>query len=458
MNTGIWWTVELQKKLMIDFQKKDEKESVLCFCERWGKENNRGAESCRNKLRSLLKGGRITDNIPAQKPEKQEKQEKTSYEQTDKYIHIVCASTRMRSVDDVIEEFKVDMNMWRVDKFKIHPSEGYRKDRKVEWKVVDGKVIHGDVNDTGKMLVVPLYSFEVSFIRKTEEVRARAAALDIIADAKNYAPRYPKIKYEKQKHGVMYEISTPDLHFGRLTWEEETGEDYDIKIAAKMVHSVLDKLLTYAKLFPIERILLPIGNDFFNVNSKGNITVNGTIQQEDTRWQKTFRAGWHLIAEMIEKCSSIANVDVLVVKGNHDEERTFYMGEVLDAWFGKNPNVSVDNRARGRKYYQYGKNLLGFVHGCDIKIDALVSLMPLEVPDMWSKSMFREWHIGHVHHTYKLNNDAMESLGVVVRSLRSLVPADAWTFDHGFVGALRAAESFVWDAENGLVAQFTAMP
>jgi len=77
---------------------------------------------------------------------------------------------------------------------------------------------------------------------------------------------------------------------------------------------------------------------------------------------------------------------------------------------------------------------------------------------MWSKSMFREWHIGHVHHTYKLNNDAMESLGVVVRSLRSLVPADAWTFDHGFVGALRAAESFVWDAENGLVAQFTAMP
>jgi hypothetical protein len=256
----------------------------------------------------------------------------------------------------------------------------------------------------------------------------------------------------------MYEISMPDIHFGRLTWAEESGADYDIKIAHRVVNNVLDKLLAYSKLFNVEKILLPIGNDLFNVNSKSNATVNGTVQQEDTRWQKTFRAGWTLLVEMIEKCAEIAPVEVLVIKGNHDEERTFYLGEVLGAWFVKNPNVSIDNKARGRKYYLFGKNLIGFTHGSDVKIDKLEQIMPLEEPELWAKSKFREWHIGHVHHTYSLNNESMENLGIVVRSMRSLVPADAWTFDHGFVGSLRAAESFAWDPEQGLIAQFTAIP
>jgi hypothetical protein len=319
-------------------------------------------------------------------------------------------------------------------------------------------VLSGDVSDSGKMLVVPLYHIEVRLVRKTNEIRARLFIDKLLEDAKSYVPKYPKIKYEKSKNGTMYEISMPDIHFGRLTWAEESGEDYDIKIASKMVHEVLDKLLNYAKLFRIEKILLPIGSDLFNVNSKTNATVNGTLQQEDTRWQKTFRAGCNMVIQMIEKCTEIAPVEVLMVKGNHDEERVFYLGEVMGAWFSKNPNVSIDNKARGRKYYLFGKNLIGFTHGSDIKMETLEQIMPLEEPILWSKSKFREWHIGHVHHLFKLNNDTMENIGIVVRSLRSLVSADAWTFDHGFVGSLRAAESFVWDAEDGLIAQFTASP
>jgi hypothetical protein len=45
-----------------------------------------------------------------------------------------------------------------------------------------------------------------------------------------------------------------------------------------------------------------------------------------------------------------------------------------------------------------------------------------------------------------------------VRTLRSLVAADAWTFDRGFIGSMRAAQSFLWDAEKGQIGQFTATP
>jgi hypothetical protein len=454
MNTSHYWTAQEQRDLLRDFMNRKEGESKQDFSRRWAKikGDEFSTDGVRAKLVSLLRGDPIKENTPP------EPKEESSYEQGDDFINIICASRRMRSKEDVIKEFNIDLNVWSVEKYKVKTSEGYRKDRSVEWHVKDGTVLQGDVSDSGKMLVVPLYHIEVRLVRKTDEIRARAVSSNIIEDAKNYAPVYPRIKYLKQKHAAMYEISMPDLHFGRLCWGEETGIDYDIKIAASMVHGVLDKLLTYARLFQIEKILLPVGNDMFNVNSKTNLTVNGTAQQEDTRFQKTFRAGWHLVVNMIEKCSEIAPVEVVVIKGNHDEERIFYLGEVLAAWFDKNPNVGIDNKAIGRKYYLYGKNLIGFAHGSDVKPEKLEGLMPLEEPDKWAASKFREWHTGHVHHLYKLNNDAEENLGIVVRSLRSLVPADAWTFDHGFVGALRAAESFVWDKENGLVAQFTATP
>jgi hypothetical protein len=81
-------------------------------------------------------------------------------------------------------------------------------------------------------------------------------------------------------------------------------------------------------------------------------------------------------------------------------------------------------------------------------------LMPVEVPELWAQSTYREIHCGDKHHKY----DAKEQAGVVVRILRSLAAADAWTYQRGFVGSMRAAEGFLWDKKLGLKAQFTATP
>ena len=372
-------------------------------------------------------------------------------------VHVVEVSRMPKSLEAIIKERNINMDEWEVAKYKVKSSEGYRKDRKVSWQVVDGKVIEGAVEDSGKMLIVPLYSTEALFVKKLKIVEARLAVEEMLADAREHAPEYKQLSYPEYPAGMLYEVCIPDIHFGRLTWAEESGDDYDVKIARKMATAVLEKLLAYSKNYPVERILLPIGNDFFNVNSKLNTTVKGTPQQEDTRWAKTFRLGRKLAVEMIDQCSAIAPVDVMMIAGNHDTEKLFYMGDALECWYNNNPNVKVNNFAKTRKYYSYGKVLLGLTHG-DIKIDKLVSIMPLEEPHLWGQSKFREWHVGHVHHLYRLNNDAEEMVGVVVRSLRSLVPADAWTFDHGLVGAVKAAESFLWDKEQGLIAQFTALP
>lgn len=380
----------------------------------------------------------------------------TTYEEDDNYLHIVTSSRRIRSIKDIVAEFNVDTDIWEVEKFICKSYEGYRKDRSVEWHVKKGSVERGDVSDSGKMLVVPLYNVEVRFIKRKSIAEAKSIMDDLITDARKHAPKYQKIEYPAND-GLVYELDMQDIHFGRLTWGEESGEDYDIKIARKAIENTLIKLLAFVTNQSIGRIVIPLGNDFFNVDNKANTTTKGTPQQEDTRFQKTFRTGREICTWMIDTCSQIAPVDVLVIPGNHDETRAFFLGEALECWYHDNPNVKIDNRAVKQKYYSFGQCLIGFAHGADEKLSGLPLLMALDQPELWAKSKYREWHTGDKHHKADFIPKADESRGLVVRILRSLAVADAWTFNNGY-RSLRASEGFLWHPEDGLIAQYTAMP
>jgi hypothetical protein len=410
-----------------------------------GKEMDMLGEKCRGHWR-LHKDRIKNENFDAS----------SKVEYGDDSIYVVRASPRIMSQEELMEAYKIDPRKWRAEKYIIRTSEAYRKDRQVSWHVLNGEVVQGDVEDTGKMIVVPLYHMELRLVRKEKEIKAYDAIETMIQDAREFIPKYPPLKYGRHDDPMLCEIAMPDIHFGRLTWHEESGDDFDIKIARQVVETSMQKLLRYSQSFGVERILLPIGNDFFNVNSKDNTTVRGTLQQEDTRWQKTFRAGRILATEMIDACTAIAPTDVLFVPGNHDEEKIFYLGDALECWYRNNSNVSIDNLARSRKYYAYGKVLLGFTHGDAETMKKLPNLMQFEEPKLWGNSIYREWHTGHWHHKTDFVMEVEEQIGIVVRILRSLVPVDAWTFSKGLVGSQRAAEAFLWHPENGLVAQFTS--
>jgi hypothetical protein len=217
--------------------------------------------------------------------------------------------------------------------------------------------------------------------RKVNEVNAREAIDAMIRDARKYAPKYTKIRYPKDRDGLLYEVDMPDLHFGKLAWAEESGQDYDIQIAEKAARAAFAGLLGFVVHQPISKILLPLGNDFFNVNGAGEQTVNGTKQVEDTRWQKTFRKGRQLLVELIDMCAQVAPVDVLIIPGNHDRERMFYAGDALECWYHKSPDVSIDNGANMRKYYPFGRNLIGFTHGSEERLVRRLLMLFQQTPN-----------------------------------------------------------------------------
>lgn len=375
--------------------------------------------------------------------------------------YVISSEERITSVDQLWKYLDFDPKEWQIDRFQqdAGSSEGYRKDRTVEWEVTDGKVTHGSVSDSGKMLVVPLHSFKIRvwLSRKTEEIRNDLVVKEFTVQALKFSPKYQKIKYTKSKSPHFFELGLPDLQLGRLVMASEAGEDVNPDLQIAKADAVIDTLIGYASNFGLTRCLFPVGNDFFDTNSAEMFTKHGTPQQDDVRWKRTYQLGCDFVVRTVEKLMQLAPVDLLVIPGNHDEDKIWHLGEYVDAWFNKSKDVSVDNRPMKRKYYHFGKNLLGLTHGYFERNNKLDSLMAYEVPQLWAQSTHREWHLGDKHHKVDmvLKTNELEN-GVVVRILRSLASPSVWEYDKGFVGSLHAGEAFVWHEDDGVVAQFTA--
>jgi len=340
-------------------------------------------------------------------------------------------SARIKTLDQLLDVAKVDLEKYHVDKYNIN-----------KWEV--------SAQIDGRMVTEELFQVKASLV-KNKAIQERKRILeDLHHDFINHKPK--AIKRAKSGGDYMLEINIFDLHFGKLCWNGETGEDYDTKIASKRFHDAIDDLITKAQPYKLKKILFPIGSDFFNSDNHGNTTTNLTPQDEDLRWMKTFRNGRKLIVEGIEKLMQVADVEVVVVQGNHDFERSYYLGDSIESWFRNNDNVNVNNSARPRKYFKFGNNLIGLTHGNNEKVADLPLLMASEEKDLWANTKFHEWHLGHLHHKKQFQFQSVaEQKGCTIRFMRSLSGTDAWHNLKGYVQNVQSAESFIWHKDNGLV-------
>jgi len=350
-----------------------------------------------------------------------------------KHLNVVSkSSSRIKTLEQLLDTAKVDLDTFHVDKYNIN-----------KWEV--------SAQIDGRMVTEELFQVKASLIRN-KTIQERKRILDELHhDFINHQPK--AIKRTSRGGDYMLEINIFDLHFGKLCWNGETGEDYDTKIASKRFHDAIDDLITKAQPYKLKKILFPIGSDFFNSDNHRNTTTNLTPQDEDLRWMKTFRNGRKLIVEGIEKLMQIADVEVVVIQGNHDFERSYYLGDSIQSWFRNNDNVNVNNDATPRKYFKFGTNLIGLTHGNNEKVAELPLLMASEEKDLWANTKFHEWHLGHLHHKKQFQFQSVaEQKGCTIRFMRSLSGTDAWHNLKGYVKNVQSAESFIWHKDDGLVA------
>ena len=257
--------------------------------------------------------------------------------------------------------------------------------------------------------------------------------------------------------GNMLEIDIFDLHLGKLAWAKETGyEHYDLKIAKALFEDALETLIQRTAGHSFDSIILPVGNDFFHSDNMRNETTAGTRLDVEGRFHKTAYTGRVMIVAAIERLREVAPVKAIIAPGNHDQLTAWHLGDSLECYFHRDADVTIDNLPTLRKYHEFGKVMLLFMHGDKGKQPDYPLLMATEQPEMWGRTKFREAHLGHFHKTQVRNSPTVdERHGARVRVLSSLCASDAWHAENQFVGNMRAAEAFVWNREEGLIAQAT---
>lgn len=337
----------------------------------------------------------------------------------------ITVTTSVSSLEEVLKFCKVDLNKWYVEKYSIDQAANDK---------------NGNVQ----------FRWKLDLKRSKEDI-----TIELVNDFKKIFTSIPLKKFtykEPNQSGKVFEIDIADAHISKLVWPNEcNGGDYNLRLAVSEFKDTIADLVTRIQYDNVETILFPVLGDFFNSDNIAGTTTAGTPQatSEDTRWQKTFTTGCNLLAEVIESLAIDYKVEVPIIPGNHDYERSYYLGEFLRAYFRNHPNVKINNEPTQRKYFVFGQNMILYTHGNEEKITDLPMIMATERKLDWGKTKYRFIHLGHHH-----KQEVTENHGVVTRIIRALVPSDAWMTSKGYVGNIRGGQAFLYDPDLGQVAQF----
>lgn len=361
---------------------------------------------------------------------------------------------RITTLADLLEFFRVDLDVWDVTGFRVN-----------KWE-----------QHSAAAGVVPLYQVRATLAAKStpaeraldESIRAALAEIgdhapDFSAPApESTAPRWLSAPADP----VSLTIHPYDPHLGMLAWGAETGESYDLKIAVDDYGAAVDRALAFSHFYPVGEILLVIGNDMIHADGpspgtggKGGATTKGTAQDLDTRLAKVFTAARKAAVRAVERALLVPaeRVVVQLVPGNHDHDTIYKLGEVLLGWFRNTPRVEIRYGPAKRAFYRFGKTALMLTHGEEYKRqrDSLPLLFATECPpDIWAGTTYREVLTGHNHIAmagrYSPTSDLFETRAIRVRSLPGLTATDAWHAEEGYKHH-RAATAIAYRKSGGVV-------
>jgi hypothetical protein len=246
-----------------------------------------------------------------------------------------------------------------------------------------------------------------------------------------------------------------DAHIDKLNLIDETNPKGSVDDNVAKFEDAFDKLLSQTLVYSPEHIIFPVGNDFFNSNDARNTTKKGTPQDTNPFWKQSFIKGFECIRRCVDKANQFANVYVIMVISNHDEDKLFYLGQLLKTTYENSPNVFVDDSTKARKYFQYGNTLLGFSHGDKEKnfVSTLPATIMIENKKIMPEIDFIHHYCGDIHHIEKFQVKTSQDLkGCNIKFLRPLSDLSKWEYEQGYVGVPKTAESDIFKKGEGLKA------
>jgi hypothetical protein len=351
-------------------------------------------------------------------------------------------------VNQILLKSGLSQNTWKVVRIKLTPN---------SW----GVTMKDDKGKKTEVLQASNYQLKVEIYleRMDKDMDVLESYMDLIKEMPSFVLPKRSIVKAPLANGIAAEMALYDAHFGKLAWKDETGyRHYDTKLAAKDYAYAADRCLDLIAPHNPEKIFYVVGNDLYHIDNMSSHTTTGDHTLDvDGRITKVHKIVFVNVRDAIVKASVIAPVEVIWVPGNHDYLASYMLVFALKEHFKDYPRVTVDINENPRKARLWGNLLVGWTHRIVGKHTVWSNELAQAFPELWGKSMFREWHHGDQHKKLDVKiTPIFTSGGVICRQVTALSPVDQWHTTNVFTDAVPGGEAFMWSKETGVFANYIA--
>lgn len=279
--------------------------------------------------------------------------------------------------------------------------------------------------------------------RKVDEVTVKSVMNDYVFEPKLIEKKDILIN-EDFVEGKLCVFNVTDFHLDKMDVKRRSTEE-----RIQELYSVVDSLLFDAYRYcKIDELVYFVGSDFFNTDNYQGGTTKGTPQDNSMPWDEAFKVGLDVNITILTKLRQFTNkLKVVLVCGNHDYQKSFYMAQALQMYFRADSGVEFDVSADYRKAVTYGKVFIGANHG-DCKVMDLPLIFAKEFPMLWGNATCHVIKTGDKHHY-----SVAEIQGVRVKKYPSLSGTDRWHDRNNYINSIRSVIVNIYD-KNSQVAEF----
>lgn len=323
------------------------------------------------------------------------------------------------------------------------------KEHGEEYSVPEGHSVKGEsalVDSDGRVIQ--------KWVKTNSRADAQRAAFDaMVAALKEELPRITITRPPTSVNtDLLNQYTVTDNHFGMLAWHEETGADYDLRIAEK---SLIDWFTAAIAISPDAHtaIFAQLG-DLMHHDSLESVTpANRHVLDADSRLQKIIRVVIRVIRQVIDMLlQKHQAVHVIMASGNHDPASSAWLREMLAAMYENEPRITVDNSPGLYYAYEWGKTGLYYHHGHKRGVSNVDATLAGIFREMFGRCTHSYAHIGHLH-----SDEGRKSALMYVERHETLAAPDAYAAGGGWLSG-RSAKVITYSKRGGEVFRSTLRP
>lgn len=263
----------------------------------------------------------------------------------------------------------------------------------------------------------------------------------------------PVKKIKKPQHwkneNLINQYTLTDYHLGMMAWSEETGSDWDLKIAEKTLINFFENAINLSPNAK-ECIFAQIG-DFLHWDGLDAVTpANKHVLDADTRFTKLVRVAIRVTRQVIEMLlKKYDKVNVIMAEGNHDPASSVWLRELLYSFYEDEPRIKVDTNPDPYYCVTFGKVCCFYHHSHKKSIKNIDSVFVGKFKKEFGNADYIYGHTGHLHHELKLETNLM-----LLEQHRTLASKDAYASRGGYLSK-RDSKVITYHKKYGEVARNT---